>query len=132
VRSDIPFNGRHFLRCPCKASILSIAVNVHILPRRQACDKSLQDLNIDTIDLYYQHRVDPNVAIETSVATMAVRRHHLASHFRQRRTRALLGGLTIGSAQLLGACASRVAVMPGYAFDRRSAVPTKAAARRSW
>src|SRR4051794_8949126 len=27
---------------------------------REACDASLQRLGVDTIDLYYQHRVDPN------------------------------------------------------------------------
>ncbi len=31
---------------------------------KQVCDASLQRLQIDTIDLYYQHRVDPNVPIE--------------------------------------------------------------------
>jgi aryl-alcohol dehydrogenase-like predicted oxidoreductase len=36
-----------------------------------ACDASLQRLGIDTIDLYYQHRVDPNVPIEETVGAMA-------------------------------------------------------------
>ena len=31
---------------------------------RQACDASLQRLGVDVIDLYYQHRVDPDVPIE--------------------------------------------------------------------
>jgi len=31
---------------------------------RQACDGSLQRLGVDHIDLYYQHRVDPDVPIE--------------------------------------------------------------------
>ncbi|QUT06648.1 aldo/keto reductase [Sphingobium phenoxybenzoativorans] len=31
---------------------------------RRACEGSLKRLGIDTIDLYYQHRVDPNVPIE--------------------------------------------------------------------
>jgi len=31
---------------------------------RQACDASLKRLGVETIDLYYQHRVDPNVPIE--------------------------------------------------------------------
>src|SRR3954465_9908228 len=31
---------------------------------RQACDASLQRLGIDTIDLYYQHRVDRAVPVE--------------------------------------------------------------------
>jgi aryl-alcohol dehydrogenase-like predicted oxidoreductase len=36
----------------------------------EACDKSLQRLKIETIDLYYQHRVDPNVPIEDTVGAM--------------------------------------------------------------
>ena len=38
---------------------------------RSACDASLQRLNVDVIDLYYQHRVDPNVPIEETVGAMA-------------------------------------------------------------
>ena len=38
---------------------------------RQCCDASLQRLGIDHIDLYYQHRVDPNVPIEDTVGAMA-------------------------------------------------------------
>ena len=38
---------------------------------RSACDASLKRLGIDTIDLYYQHRVDPNVPIEDTVGAMA-------------------------------------------------------------
>jgi aryl-alcohol dehydrogenase-like predicted oxidoreductase len=38
---------------------------------RQACDASLKRLGVDRIDLYYQHRVDPNVAIEETVGAMA-------------------------------------------------------------
>lgn len=38
---------------------------------RAACDASLTRLGIDTIDLYYQHRVDPNVPIEETVGAMA-------------------------------------------------------------
>jgi aryl-alcohol dehydrogenase-like predicted oxidoreductase len=38
---------------------------------RQACDASLQRLNVDHIDLYYQHRVDPKVPIEETVGAMA-------------------------------------------------------------
>ncbi len=37
----------------------------------RACDASLQRLGIETIDLYYQHRVDPNVPIEETVGAMA-------------------------------------------------------------
>ena len=38
---------------------------------RAACDASLQRLGVDHIDLYYQHRVDPNVPIEETVGAMA-------------------------------------------------------------
>ncbi len=38
---------------------------------KSACEKSLKNLGIDTIDLYYQHRVDPNVPIEDTVGAMA-------------------------------------------------------------
>ena len=38
---------------------------------RQAVDLSLQRLKIDTIDLYYAHRVDKNVPIEETVGAMA-------------------------------------------------------------
>lgn len=36
-----------------------------------ACNASLRRLGIETIDLYYQHRVDPNVPIEETVGAMA-------------------------------------------------------------
>lgn len=38
---------------------------------RQACEASLRRLGVDAIDLYYQHRVDPNVPIEETVGAMA-------------------------------------------------------------
>ena len=38
---------------------------------RQACDASLRRLGVDVIDLYYQHRVDPNTPIEETVGAMA-------------------------------------------------------------
>ncbi|WP_067851398.1 aldo/keto reductase [Alicyclobacillus mali (ex Roth et al. 2021)] len=38
---------------------------------KQACDASLKRLGVDHIDLYYQHRVDPNVPIEETVGAMA-------------------------------------------------------------
>jgi len=37
---------------------------------RACCDASLQRLGVEHIDLYYQHRVDPNVAIEETVGAM--------------------------------------------------------------
>jgi aryl-alcohol dehydrogenase-like predicted oxidoreductase len=38
---------------------------------RRACDASLRRLSTDYIDLYYQHRVDPQVPIEETVGAMA-------------------------------------------------------------
>jgi aryl-alcohol dehydrogenase-like predicted oxidoreductase len=38
---------------------------------RSACDASLKRLDTDYIDLYYQHRVDPNTPIEETVGAMA-------------------------------------------------------------
>lgn len=37
---------------------------------KEACEKSLQRLGVDTIDLYYQHRPDPEVPVEESVGAM--------------------------------------------------------------
>jgi aryl-alcohol dehydrogenase-like predicted oxidoreductase len=37
---------------------------------RAACDASLQRLGVDTIDLYYQHRVDPNTPVEDTWGAM--------------------------------------------------------------
>ena len=37
---------------------------------RKACDASLKRLGVDHIDLYYQHRVDPEVPIEETVGAM--------------------------------------------------------------
>jgi aryl-alcohol dehydrogenase-like predicted oxidoreductase len=38
---------------------------------RQAIEGSLKRLGVDTIDLYYQHRIDPNTPIEASVGVLA-------------------------------------------------------------
>lgn len=38
---------------------------------RKACEDSLQRLGVDHIDLYYQHRVDPDVPIEDTIGAMA-------------------------------------------------------------
>jgi aryl-alcohol dehydrogenase-like predicted oxidoreductase len=37
----------------------------------KCCDESLKRLGVDVIDLYYQHRVDPNTPIEETVGAMA-------------------------------------------------------------
>lgn len=38
---------------------------------RSACDASLKRLGVDYIDIYYQHRVDPDVPIEETVGALA-------------------------------------------------------------
>src|SRR5271155_733052 len=38
---------------------------------RRSCEASLRRLGVDTIDLYYQHRVDPATPIEETVGAMA-------------------------------------------------------------
>jgi aryl-alcohol dehydrogenase-like predicted oxidoreductase len=38
---------------------------------RSACEASLKRLQVDEIDLYYQHRVDPDVPIEDTIGAMA-------------------------------------------------------------
>jgi len=38
---------------------------------RACCDASLKRLNVETIDLYYAHRVDPSTSIEETVGAMA-------------------------------------------------------------
>ena len=38
---------------------------------RRSCEGSLKRLGVEVIDLYYQHRVDPNTPIEETVGTMA-------------------------------------------------------------
>ncbi len=48
----------------------TLAINGRPEYVRQACDASLKRLGIETIDLYYQHRVDPNTPIEDTVGAM--------------------------------------------------------------
>jgi aryl-alcohol dehydrogenase-like predicted oxidoreductase len=38
---------------------------------KQACEGSLRRLGVDCIDLYYQHRVDPDTLVEETIAAMA-------------------------------------------------------------
>lgn len=38
---------------------------------KEACEASLSRLGVDYIDLYYQHRVDPNIPIEETIGAMA-------------------------------------------------------------
>jgi aryl-alcohol dehydrogenase-like predicted oxidoreductase len=48
-----------------------VGINGHPEYVRQACEASLRRLNMESIDLYYQHRVDRSVPIEETVGAMA-------------------------------------------------------------
>ncbi len=47
-----------------------LRLNAHPDEIRRRCDESLMRLNVDCIDLYYLHRVDPDIPIEDSVGAM--------------------------------------------------------------
>ena len=47
-----------------------LGINGHPDYVRKACDESLARLGVDHIDVYYQHRVDPNVPIEDTIGAM--------------------------------------------------------------
>ncbi len=47
-----------------------VGINGKLEYVRSACDASLQRLGVDHIDLYYQHRVDPETPIEETVGAM--------------------------------------------------------------
>jgi len=57
------------LRDPVKQQFLGINGKPDYV--KKACDASLRRLQIDCIDLYYQHRVDPDTPIEETIGAMA-------------------------------------------------------------
>jgi|ERR1041385_6470949 len=57
------------MRNPTEPSVLRICGKPEYI--RQACEASLRRLQIDVIDLYYQHRVDPDTPIEETIGAMA-------------------------------------------------------------
>lgn len=57
------------LRDPCNPSVRGVSGHPKYV--REACDASLRRLQVEVIDLYYQHRVDPEVPIEETVGAMA-------------------------------------------------------------
>src|SRR5213595_1286726 len=57
------------LRDPVKQQFLGINGKADYV--KKACDESLRRLQVDCIDLYYQHRVDPETPIEETVGAMA-------------------------------------------------------------
>lgn len=54
-----------------KCGLSPAGINGHPDTIRQQCETSLQRLKTDVLDLYYLHRVDPEVPIEESVGAMA-------------------------------------------------------------
>ena len=50
---------------------LPVAINGRPEYVRQACEASLRRLNVETIDLYQQHRVDPDTPIEETIGAVA-------------------------------------------------------------
>jgi len=57
------------VRDPANPQIRGVNGNPNYV--KEACEASLRRLNVDHIDLYYQHRVDPNTPIEETVGAMA-------------------------------------------------------------
>src|SRR5262245_4321647 len=57
------------VRDPVNAMVRSISGRPEYV--RQACEGSLKRLGVEVIDLYYQHRVDPQTPIEDTVGAMA-------------------------------------------------------------
>ena len=68
-REDIVLATKFAIRRGEDGSFLGISGHPDYVKR--ACDASLQRLGVDYIDLYYQHRVDPEVPIEDTVGAMA-------------------------------------------------------------
>ncbi|KZO91918.1 Aldo/keto reductase [Calocera viscosa TUFC12733] len=50
---------------------VSVSLDASPKAARENCDKSLKNLGVDKIDLYYVHSVDPKIPIEITIAAMA-------------------------------------------------------------
>ncbi len=70
-RRDEVFVATKFGNVRRKDDLTFLAVNGRPEYVKEACDASLARLGLDHIDLYYQHRVDPNTPIEETVGAMA-------------------------------------------------------------
>ncbi|MFZ1137918.1 MAG: aldo/keto reductase [Candidatus Sulfotelmatobacter sp.] len=57
------------VRDPSNPNVRGVSGNADYV--RRSCESSLRRLGVETIDLYYQHRVDPNTPIEETVGAMA-------------------------------------------------------------
>lgn len=71
VRSKIVLATKFGITRNPDPSIATRGVNGRPEYVRSACEASLSRLKTDYIDLYYQHRVDPQVAIEETIGAMA-------------------------------------------------------------
>ncbi len=70
IRKDITLATKFgILRDPNNPSVRGVNGRPEYV--RSACEASLKRLQVDTIDLYYQHRVDPDTPIEETVGAMA-------------------------------------------------------------
>ena len=60
-------------KCGIQAAHIGVPTGLDGSPDeiRRSCDESLTRLNVDVIDLFYLHRVDPKTPIEDSVGSMA-------------------------------------------------------------
>ena len=70
-RRDQVFLATKFANVRTKADPTRWAISGKPEYVRSACDASLKRLGVDHIDLYYQHRVDPQTPIEDTVGAMA-------------------------------------------------------------
>ncbi len=64
IRNKVVIATKFGFNCVAGAAPGALPLNSHPDHIREVADASLQRLNIDTIDLFYQHRVDPDVPIE--------------------------------------------------------------------
>ena len=60
-------------KCGIRAAEVGVPIGLDGSPEEihRSCDESLNRLNVDVIDLFYLHRVDPKTPIEDSVGSMA-------------------------------------------------------------
>jgi aryl-alcohol dehydrogenase-like predicted oxidoreductase len=70
-RRDEVFLATKFAHMRTKADPAQVSINGRPEYVKASCDASLRRLGVDYIDLYYQHRVDPQTPIEDTVGAMA-------------------------------------------------------------
>ena len=70
IRDKVVIATKFGFNCAPNTAPGVMPLNSHPDHIREVCDASLKRLNIDSIDLFYQHRVDPNVPIEDVAGTV--------------------------------------------------------------